>query len=106
MGHPVVQRGHGHSVGEDTLQANEQQPGWERHAGPHVVKRLSVIDLTHRSSQRGYEQKKKKQRHSEGVLIHLEVSHHYQAQGIGAARHQSAGVDPTLVAVFNHLGVA
>lgn len=59
MGHPVVQRGHGHAVGEDTLQANEQQPSWERHAGPHVVERLSVVDLTHRSSQTGCEQKRR-----------------------------------------------
>lgn len=48
----------------------------------------------------------KNQRHCEGVLIHLEVSHHHQAQGVGAARYQGAGVDPTLVAVLNHLGVA
>lgn len=38
--------------------------------------------------------------------MYLEVSHHDQAHGVGAARHQSAGVDPTLVAVFNDLGVA
>lgn len=38
MGHPVIERGHGHPVGEDTLEAHEQQPSWERHAGPHVVK--------------------------------------------------------------------
>lgn len=40
------------------------------------------------------------------MLVHLEVSHHHQAQGVGAARHQGAGVDPALVAVLNHLGVA
>lgn len=37
MGHPVVEGGHSHPVREDTLQAHEQQPGWERHAGAHVV---------------------------------------------------------------------
>lgn len=53
MGHPVIQRGHGHPVGEDTLEADEEQPRGERHAGPHVVERLGVIHLMHRSSQRG-----------------------------------------------------
>lgn len=103
MGHPVIQRGHGHPVGEDTLEADEQQPSWEGHAGPHVVKRLGVIHLRHSSSQRGCGQKSDV---SEGMLLHLEVSHHNQAQGVGAARDQSAGVDPTLVAVLNHLGIA
>lgn len=45
---------------------------------------------------------------SEGLLqeVYLEVSHHDQTHGVGAAGHQSAGVDPTSVAVFDHLGVA
>lgn len=38
--------------------------------------------------------------------VHLEVSHHDQAHGIGTARHQGAGVDPAVVAVFDDLGVA
>lgn len=37
MSHPVIERGHSHSVREDALQTHEQQPGWERHACPHVV---------------------------------------------------------------------
>ena len=51
MGHPVVEGGHGHPVGEHTLQAHEQQPGWKRHSGSHVVQRFGVIDLTNRAAQ-------------------------------------------------------
>lgn len=38
--------------------------------------------------------------------FYLEVAHHDQTHGVGAARHQSTGVDPTMAAMFNHLGVA
>lgn len=38
--------------------------------------------------------------------VYLEVAHHDQTHSVGAAGHQSAGVDPTSVAVFDHLGVA
>lgn len=37
---------------------------------------------------------------------YLEVAHHDQTNSIGAAGHQSAGVDPASVAVFYQLGVA
>lgn len=37
---------------------------------------------------------------------HLEVSHHDKAHGVGAARHQRAGVDPAAAAVFDNLSVA
>lgn len=37
---------------------------------------------------------------------YLEVAHHDQTDGVGTAAHQSAGVDPTLMAVLDHLGVA
>lgn len=80
VGHPVVKGSHSHTVGEDALQAHKQQPGWKRHTSTHIMERFGVINL--------------------------EVSHHHQTNSIGAARHQSAGVDPTLVAVFNHLGIA
>lgn len=39
-------------------------------------------------------------------FTYLKVAHHDKTNGIGAARHQSAGVDPASVAVFDHLGVA
>lgn len=38
--------------------------------------------------------------------VYLEVAHHDQTHSVGAAGHQSAGVDPASVAVFDHLGVA
>lgn len=37
---------------------------------------------------------------------YLEVAHHDQTDGVGTAAHQSAGVDPALMAVLDHLGVA
>lgn len=40
------------------------------------------------------------------VDVHLKVAHHDQTHSVGAAGHQSAGVDPTSVAVLDHLGVA
>lgn len=80
VGHPVVEGSHSHPVGEHTLQAHKQQPCWKCNAGTHVMKRFGVI--------------------------HLEVSHHDQTNGVGTAGHQGAGVDPTSVAVFNDLGVA
>lgn len=52
MGHPVVEGGDGHPVGENTLQADEEQPCWEGHPGPHVVERLGVIDLPTEQSER------------------------------------------------------
>lgn len=38
--------------------------------------------------------------------IYLKVAHHDQTNSVGAAGHQSTGVDPAVAAVFNHLGVA
>ena len=38
--------------------------------------------------------------------VYLEVSHHDQPHGVGAARHQGAGVEQAVVAVLDHLGVA
>lgn len=80
MSHPVVEGRHSQTVGQHTLQAHKQQPCWKGHTRSHIVKRFGVINL--------------------------KVAHHDKTNGIGAARHQSAGVDPASVAVFDHLGVA
>lgn len=80
MRHPVIERGHSHSIREDTLETHEQQPGRERHARSHVVQGLG--------------------------MVHLEVADHDQADGVGAAGHEGTGVDPAPVAVLDHLGVS
>lgn len=80
MGHPVVQGSDSCTVGEHTLQTHKQQPCWEGHTSAHIVHGLG--------------------------MIHLEVSHHDQTHSVDAAKNQGAGVDPTLLAVLDHLGVA
>lgn len=111
VGHPVVEGGHSHPVGEHTLQAHEQQPCWKRHSGSHVVQRFGVIDLTNRAVQldgrlHTSEVQRRRKECFHVRTVYLEVSHHDQTHSVGAARHQSAGVDPAAVAVFDHLGVA
>lgn len=39
-------------------------------------------------------------------MVNLEVADHDQANSVGAAGHEGAGVDPAPVAVLDHLGVA
>lgn len=39
-------------------------------------------------------------------MVHLEVSDHDQADGVGAAGNKGTGVDPAPVAVLDHLGVS
>lgn len=45
VGHRQVLRGGGSVVGEDTVQADKQQPGGEGHTSSHVVQRLGMIHL-------------------------------------------------------------
>lgn len=118
MGHPVVKGGNSNPVGEHTLQTHKQQPCWKRHTSTHIVERFGMINLSDRDTWLPliWDPKKKKQNvfhilillcsHPLGAWVYLEVAHHEQTHGVGAARHQSAGVDPTAVTVLDHLGVA
>lgn len=108
VGHPVVEGGDGHPVGEDALQADEEQPRRERHPGADVVERLGVIHLAteRRETPSELGPNAGQRKRSEAPDAHLEVTDHDQTDGVGAARHQSAGVDPTLVTVLDHLSVA
>lgn len=38
-------------------------------------------------------------------MVHLEIADHDEADGVSAARHEGAGVDPAPVAVLDDLGV-
>lgn len=55
VSHPVVQGGHGHSVGEDALQAHKQQPCRKRHTGTHIMERFGVINLSDRKTNVSYQ---------------------------------------------------
>lgn len=48
MRHPEVQGGGGDVVGEDALEADEEQPGGEGHASSDVVQGFGVVHLRHR----------------------------------------------------------
>lgn len=117
MGHPVVKGGNSDPVGEHTLQTHKQQPCWKRHTSTHIVERFGMINLSETHGLHWSEIPENKEQnvfhiliwmcsHPFGAWVYLEVAHHEQTHGVGAARHQSAGVDPTAVAVLDHLGVA